>query len=88
MSDPLSAQGMSTGAKIKLALVILVAVLLGIFVLSNGQAVRVFFFSGELMSVPAWLLILLSGGAGGAIGWTVHASRVRRKKKKEAAEKA
>ncbi|MCK9376816.1 MAG: hypothetical protein M0P73_11765 [Syntrophobacterales bacterium] len=69
-------------AKLKLILLILLAVVLADFAVENAQtlpALKLFKF--ELGQLPTFLLAYISLAVGLVIGWVAHAMRVRRKKR-------
>ncbi len=69
-------------AKLKLILLILLAVVLADFAVENAQtlpALKLFKF--ELGHLPVFLLAYISLAAGLVIGWVAHVLKVRRRKR-------
>ncbi len=69
-------------SKLKVALLIVLAVILADLAIENTQphpAIR--FFKYELGHLPTYLLAYLSLGLGIVIGWTAHALRIRKKRR-------
>ena len=75
--------------KLKVALLIILAVVLADFAMENSHpapVIKLFKFSlGEL---PAYLLAYLSLGLGVVIGWGAHGLRIRRKRREAQAAQA
>jgi uncharacterized integral membrane protein len=69
-------------AKLKLAILIILAVVLVDFALENGQPVpELKLFKFQLAVIPTYLLAYISLALGLVIGWAAHGLRIRRKRR-------
>jgi len=69
-------------AKLKLILLILLAVVLADFAVENAQPLPVLkLFKFELGQLPTFLLAYISLAVGLVIGWVGHVLRIRRKRR-------
>jgi uncharacterized integral membrane protein len=76
-------------AKLKLAILIIVAIALVIFAVENGQPVpEIKFFKQQLGVIPTYLLAYISLTVGLVIGWVAHGLRIRRKRREVQAARA
>ena len=76
-------------SKLKLVLLIILAVVLADFAFENAQpapAIKLFKF--QLGELPSFLLTYLSLAVGGLIGWLAHGLRIRRKRREAQAAQA
>ncbi len=73
-------------AKLKLVLLILLAVVLADFAVENAQPLPTLkLFKFELGQLPVFLLAYISLVVGLMIGWIAHAMKIRRKKRQAVA---
>ena len=69
-------------SKLKVVLLIVLAVVLVDFAFENAQpAPAIKFFKFQLGELPSYLLIYLSLAVGALIGWVAHGLRLRRKRR-------
>jgi uncharacterized integral membrane protein len=69
-------------AKLKLAILIIVAIVLLVFAVENGQPVpEIKFFKQQLGVMPTYLLAYISLTVGLVVGWVAHGLRIRRKRR-------
>jgi uncharacterized integral membrane protein len=69
-------------AKLKLAILIILAIVLVDFALENGQPVpELKLFKFQLAVIPTYLLAYISLTLGLLIGWSAHGLRIRRKRR-------
>ena len=69
-------------AKLKLAILIILAIVLVDFAVENGQPVpELKLFKFQLAVIPTYLLTYISLVFGLVIGWTAHGLRIRRKRR-------
>jgi uncharacterized integral membrane protein len=69
-------------AKLKLAILIILAIVLADFAWENGQPAPVIkLFKYQLAVIPTYLLVYISLALGLVIGWTAHGFRIRRKRR-------
>ena len=76
-------------SKLKIVLLIILAVVLADFAFENAQpapAIKLFKF--QLGELPSFLLIYLSLAVGMVIGWVAHGWRIRRKRREAQAAQA
>ena len=76
-------------SKLKVVLLIILAVVLADFAFENAQpapAIKLFKF--QLGELPSFLLIYLSLAVGVVIGWVAHGLRLRRKRREAQAAQA
>ena len=76
-------------SKLKVVLLIILAVVLADFAFENAQpapAIKLFKF--QLGELPSFLLIYLSLAVGVLIGWVAHGLRIRRKRREAQAAQA
>jgi uncharacterized integral membrane protein len=76
-------------SKLKVVLLIFLAVVLADFAYENAQtapAIKLFRF--QLGELPSFLLTYLSLAVGGLIGWVAHGLRLRRKRREAQAASA
>jgi uncharacterized integral membrane protein len=68
--------------KLKMVMLIIVAVVLAIFAYENRQpAEEIKLFRFQLGEIPQFLVVYLSLVVGAAIGWVGHGLRIRRKRR-------
>lgn len=68
--------------KLKMVMLIIVAVVLVIFAYENRQPAEVIkLFKFQLGEIPQFLVVYLSLVVGAAIGWVGHGLRIRRKRR-------
>jgi uncharacterized integral membrane protein len=73
-------------AKLKVVLLLILAVVLADFAIENHQPLPVLrFFTFDLGTLPTFLLAYGSLALGLVAGWLVHSLRLRRKKRQAAA---
>ena len=76
-------------SKLKVVLLIVLAVVLVDFAFENAQpAPAIKFFKFQLGELPSFLLIYLSLAVGALIGWVAHGLRLRRKRRETQAAQA
>jgi uncharacterized integral membrane protein len=76
-------------AKLKLAILIILAIVLVDFAVENGQPVpELKLFKFQLAVIPTYLLAYISVVAGLVIGWIAHGLRIRRKRREAQALQA
>jgi uncharacterized integral membrane protein len=76
-------------AKLKVLLLIILAVVLVVFALENSQPSPVIkLFKFQLGELPTFLLAYLSLAVGLVLGWVAHAVRIRRKRQEAQAAQA
>lgn len=69
-------------AKVKLVVLIILAVVLIDFAVENGQPVpEIKLFKFQLAVIPTYLLVYISLALGLLIGWLAHGLRIRRKRR-------
>jgi uncharacterized integral membrane protein len=69
-------------AKPKLVILIILAIVLVVFAVENGQPVpELKLFKQQLGVIPTYLLVYISLALGLVIGWTAHGLRIRRKRR-------
>ncbi len=69
-------------AKLKLAILIILAIVLVDFAVENSQPVpEIKLFKFQLAVIPTYLLAYISLALGLVIGWTAHGLRIRRKRR-------
>jgi uncharacterized integral membrane protein len=69
-------------AKLKLAILIILAIVLVAFAVENAQPVPMIkLFKFPLGEIPTFLLTYISLALGLIIGWTAHGLRIRRKRR-------
>jgi uncharacterized integral membrane protein len=69
-------------AKVKLAILIILAIVLVDFAVENGQPVpELKLFKFQLVVIPTYLLAYISLALGLVIGWTAYGLRIRRKRR-------
>ena len=69
-------------AKLKLAILIILAIVLVDFAIENGQPVpELKLFKQHLVVIPTYLLAYISLVLGLVIGWAAHGLRIRRKRR-------
>lgn len=69
-------------AKLKLAILIILAIVLVDFALENGQpGPEIKLFKQQLGVVSTYLLAYISLAVGLVVGWTAHGLRIRRKRR-------
>jgi uncharacterized integral membrane protein len=69
-------------AKLKLAILIILAIVLVDFALENGQpGPELKLFKFQLAVIPTYLLAYISLALGLVIGWAAHGLRIRRKRR-------
>ncbi len=70
-------------AKLKLAILIILAIVLVIFAYENSsQTLDLVFFKHKLVEkIPAYLLAYISLALGLVIGWAAHGLRIRKKRR-------
>ena len=76
-------------SKLKVVLLIIVAVVLAVFAYENRQAApAIKLFNFQLAELPTYLLVYLSLAVGVLIGWVAHGLRLRRKRRETQAAQA
>ena len=76
-------------SKLKVVLLIILAVVLVDFAVENAQpALVIKLFKFQLGELPQFLVIYLSLAVGLVIGWVVHGLRIRRKRREAQAAQA
>jgi len=76
-------------AKLKLAILIILAIVLVDFALENSlPAPMLKLFKYQLVAVPTYLLAYISLALGLLIGWVAHGLRIRRKRREAQAAQA
>ena len=76
-------------SKLKMVLLIILAVVLVDFAVENAQpAPAIKFFKFQVGELPSFLLIYLSLAVGALIGWVAHGLRLRRKRRETQAAQA
>ena len=76
-------------AKLKLAILIILAIVLVDFAVENGMPAPVLkLFKFQLVVIPTYLLAYISLALGLVIGWTAHSVRVRRMRRVQAIQTA
>jgi uncharacterized integral membrane protein len=76
-------------AKLKLVILIILAIVLVDFAVENAQPVpELKLFKFQLAVIPTYLLAYISLGLGLVIGWAAHGLRIRRKRREVQAVQA
>jgi uncharacterized integral membrane protein len=68
-------------SKLKVVLLIILAVVLVVFAYENKSALAIKLFGFQLGELPSFLFIYLSLAVGMVIGWVAHGLRLRRKRR-------
>lgn len=76
-------------SKLKVVLLIILAVVLVVFAYENHQAApAIKLFNFQLADLPTYLLVYFSLAMGVVIGWVAHGLRIRRKRREAQAVSA
>ena len=75
-------------AKVKVAFLIILAVVLAAFAIENTQTQSIKLFKYPMVELPAYLLAFICLALGLVVGWSAHALRTRRKRQEAAAAAA